>query len=53
VSEVDRPAGEVPHNLPGTNTMLKQFSEQYKIPMNAAVGGPETAYPEFRSKLKK
>ena len=52
VSEVDRPVGEVPHNLPGTNAMLKQFSEQYKVPMNAAMGGPETAYPEFRSKLK-
>lgn len=53
VSEVDRPPGVVPHNLPGTNTMLKDFSERYNIPFEASMGGPETMYPEFRSKLKK
>jgi hypothetical protein len=52
VSEVDRPAGEVPHNFPGTNTQLREFSERYNIPFEAAMGGPETAYPEFRSRLK-
>jgi hypothetical protein len=52
VSEVDRPPGEVPHNYPGTNTQLHEFSERYNIPFEAAMGGPETAYPEYRSKLK-
>jgi hypothetical protein len=52
VSEVDRPPGTVPHNLPGTNTMLREFSEMYKIPFEATMGGPETMYPEFRSRLK-
>jgi hypothetical protein len=49
---VDRPPGEVPHLFPGTNPNLREFSNMYNIPFEATMGGPETMYPEYRSKLK-
>jgi hypothetical protein len=52
VVEVDRPIGVVPHHLPGTNTFLNEFPDKYKLPAQAARGGAETMYPEYREKLK-
>ena len=51
VVEIDRPLGAVPHHLPGTNPFLKEFSERYNVPYQAARGGAETMYPEYRLKL--
>jgi hypothetical protein len=51
VQEVDRPKGVVPHHLPGTNPFLSDFANEHGIPMEAAMGGPATMYPEFRAKL--
>jgi hypothetical protein len=51
VVEVERPLGVVPHHLPGTNPFLKEFTEKYKIPAEAARGGAETMYPEYRLKI--
>jgi hypothetical protein len=53
VEEVDRPRGAVPHHLPGTNTFVTEFPHRYGIPEEAARGGAETMYPEYRQKLKK
>jgi len=39
------------HHLPGTNTFLKEYQAKHGIPEEAAMGGPETMYPEYRSKL--
>jgi hypothetical protein len=50
--EIPRPYGWVPHHLPGTNTVVKGFSEAYGIPFEATRGGAETMYPEYRRKLK-
>jgi cyclase len=50
--EVDRPAGVVPHHLPGTNEFLKEFPEKAGLPMEATRGGPETMYPEYIAKLQ-
>lgn len=47
VEEVDRPAGEVPHYLPGTNPFLGEWGQKYNIPREAALGGPATMYPEL------
>jgi hypothetical protein len=44
--------GEVPHYLPGKNPFLEDMNEHFHIPAEAAVGGPETMYPEYRKKLK-
>jgi hypothetical protein len=52
VVEIERPEGYVPHHLPGTNTFLKEFPAKYHVPEEAARGGAETMYPEYRSKLK-
>ena len=51
VVEIERPTGTVPHHLPGTNTFLKEFSDRFHIPEQAARGGAETMYPEYRIKL--
>ena len=37
----------VPHILPGQNTFLREYSETYDIPFEAARGGVETTYPEY------
>jgi hypothetical protein len=44
--------GRVPHNLPGKNPFLDEMFNLYGIPRVAALGGPETAYPAFRDKIK-
>jgi hypothetical protein len=52
VDEVDRPAGVVPHHLPGTNPYLDEFGRRYRVPIEATRGGAETMYPEYQLKLK-
>lgn len=52
VVEVVRPAGAVPHYLPGRNPYLLEFRERFGIPEMATRGGAETMYPEFRQRLK-
>ena len=44
--------GYVPHHLPGTNAMLKEFTTKHNVPAGAALGGAETTYPEYMTKLK-
>jgi hypothetical protein len=48
----DRPRGSVPHYLPGENPFLKEHAAKLHIPVEAALGGAETMYPEYRLKLK-
>jgi len=48
----DRPRGAVPHYLPGENPFLKEHAAKLHIPVEAALGGAETMYPEYRLKLK-
>lgn len=50
--EVDRPADVVPHYLPGENPALFEFADFFGIPREAALGGRETMYPEYRERLK-
>jgi hypothetical protein len=52
VTEVDRPKGVIPHVLPGANPYLNEFADNYGVPREAARGGAETMYPEYRKKLK-
>jgi hypothetical protein len=42
----------VPHYLPGQNPFLNEFSTQSGIPIEAALGGAETMYPEYMIKLR-
>jgi hypothetical protein len=50
--EIPHAYGWVPHHLPGTNTIITEYSEQYGVPFEATRGGAETQYPEYRRKLK-
>ena len=38
----------VPHYLPGKHPSMNEVTEQYNIPLEAVLGGPETMYPEYR-----
>jgi cyclase len=51
--EVERPEGQVPNHLPGTNPFLQEFAKKTGLPMFATMGGAETMYPEFMARLKK
>jgi len=52
VEEVARPKDDVPHFLPGTNSMLADYPAKHGIPAEAARGGAETLYPEYMAKLR-
>jgi len=45
-------SGTVPHYLPGKNPFIYEMTRIYNIPREAAMGGAETMYPEFRDKIK-
>ncbi len=45
-------ADVVAHYLPGTNPSTDDLLKAYGIPREAALGGAETMYPEYRKKLK-
>jgi hypothetical protein len=51
VTEVDRPAGAVPHYLPGTNPFMTEFAERNHLPVEPTRGGAETMYPEYKNKV--
>jgi hypothetical protein len=38
--------------LPGTTTDSAEFAAKHAIPVEAARGGAETMYPEYRKRLK-
>jgi len=46
-----RPQGVVPSYMPGENPFLHEFADKHKIPLEAALGGAETMYPEYKKKL--
>jgi hypothetical protein len=46
------PRGTVPHYLPGQNPQLTDFATEYGVPLEAAMGGPETMYPEYIAKMR-
>ena len=49
----NRPKGEVPQYALGENSDIKSFiAEHPEIPAEAAMGGKETMYPEYRLKIK-
>jgi hypothetical protein len=52
VTEIDRPAGVVPHHLPGTNPFLEEFSRRWGVPFEATRGGAETMYPDYINRMK-
>jgi hypothetical protein len=52
VVEMVRAPGYIPHHLPGQNPDLHLFSENHRIPFEAAMGGAATMYPEYMQVMK-
>ena len=52
VTEIVRPKGKIPHHLPGTNVHVKEYAVAHGIPYEAAMGGAESMYPEFKARIK-
>src|SRR5207237_1300369 len=50
--EIPRPAGTVPHFLPGTNPWLTEYAVKVGLPLEVTRGGADTTYPEYMEKLK-
>jgi hypothetical protein len=49
---VGQPKHFVPHYLPRQYDVHKEFQRMFGIPQEAAFGGAETLYPEYRPKLE-
>src|SRR6478672_1166058 len=47
-----RAPDSVPNYLFGENPFVREFGEKYKVPLVAYLGGAETMYPDFASRLK-
>lgn len=41
----------VPHYLPEKNPFVDEMTTKYGVPRDAAIGKPETLYPEYRKKM--
>ena len=52
VIEVVHPPGYVPHYMPGENPYIEEYAELYGIPLEAAMGGAETALPEYMETVR-
>ena len=52
MEEVIRAKGVIPHHLPGTNPFLGEYPAAHGVPPEAARGGAETMYPEYRKKIR-
>jgi hypothetical protein len=41
----------VPHHLPGQNDQLEEFASSRNVPVDAAMGGVHTLYPEYMARV--
>jgi hypothetical protein len=51
--EIPRERGVVPSHLPGQNPQATEFAITHNIPIEAAMGGAQTALPEYQEYMKK
>ena len=52
VSTYEASVKTVPHYAPDKNPFVDEMTTKYGVPREAAIGFPETLYPEYRKKLK-
>jgi glyoxylase-like metal-dependent hydrolase (beta-lactamase superfamily II) len=50
--ELSLARGAVPSFMPGENTGLDMFAKRHNLPLQAALGGLDTLYPEYASRLR-
>jgi hypothetical protein len=46
------PSDDVPHYDPDRNPFVDEMTKKYGVPRDAAIGKPETLYPEYRKQIK-
>ena len=52
--EIARPDHHyVPHYLEGANPFVGELAKKLNVPVEATLGGAETAYPEYRDRLRR
>ena len=44
--------GRVPSFMPGANNTLDMFAKRHNVPLDAALGGAATLYPEYAGRLR-
>jgi len=52
IEEGERARGEVPSYFHGENPYTSEYAATHDLPVEATLGGPETTYPEYRTRLK-
>lgn len=52
IDELDVDRYRVPSYMPGANSELDMFSKKRHVPMEAALGGTQTIYPEYQTRLR-
>jgi hypothetical protein len=52
VEEGERPRGEVPSYFHGENPWATEYAATHNLPLEATLGGAETIYPEYQTRLK-
>jgi hypothetical protein len=52
IEEGQRPAGVVPHYLPGEHPYVSEYAATHDLPQEVTLGGPETMYPEYRERMR-
>ena len=52
IEEGERDSHAVPHYLPGENPWMAEYAATHDLPQEATLGGAETIYPEYRTRLK-
>ena len=50
--EIAMERGSVPSYMPGANDQLDMFASRHNVPLEAALGGSATLYPEFGARLR-
>ena len=50
--EIDMERGAVPSFMPGANEHIDMFAARHGVPLEAALGGPATMYPEFAARVR-
>lgn len=52
VVETVVPEDRFPHYLPGENPFIEEYAQRHGIPVEAAMGGAETMYPEYKEVIE-
>ena len=52
IEEGEHQRGDVPSYMPGENPWIAEYAAQHNLPQEVTLGGPQTMYPEYRTRMK-